>query len=128
MGVRNTFRVVIVVVEPISRVIYVLASFKELRGDEDVLEYLALGVADEHEHVGTVNLVACEAVLVSFASYTIGEYLLKVRLDNAKFLLLNTNKSIENIAESCGFSSANYFSLMFKRKIGISPLNYRKPR
>lgn len=60
--------------------------------------------------------------------YTIGEYLLKVRLDNAKFLLLNTNKSIENIAESCGFSSANYFSLMFKRKIGISPLNYRKPR
>ncbi len=61
-------------------------------------------------------------------NYTIGEYLLKVRLDNAKFLLLNTNKSIDDIAEACGFSSANYFSLMFKRKIGISPLNYRKPR
>lgn len=60
--------------------------------------------------------------------YTIGEYLLKVRLDNAKFLLLNTDKSIDDIAEACGFSSANYFSLMFKRKIGISPLNYRKPR
>ena len=60
--------------------------------------------------------------------YTIGEYLLKVRLDNAKFLLLNTKKSIEDIAECCGFSSANYFSLIFKRKIGISPLNYRKPR
>ncbi len=60
--------------------------------------------------------------------YTIGEYVLKVRLENAKFLLINTAKSIAEIAELCGFSSANYFCLIFKRKIGIPPIQYRKPR
>ncbi|MBQ8658726.1 MAG: helix-turn-helix domain-containing protein [Clostridia bacterium] len=59
---------------------------------------------------------------------SIMEYLFRVRLNKAKSLLSTTGKSIEEISFLCGFSSANYFSLVFKKEIGLSPLNYRKTR
>ena len=57
---------------------------------------------------------------------TVIEYLLTLRLKHAKHLLTTSNLRIENIAEYCGFSSANYFSLIFKKKMNMSPLSYRK--
>jgi YesN/AraC family two-component response regulator len=54
------------------------------------------------------------------------DFLLSVRLTKAKEKLVNTKKSIEEIALSCGFSSANYFGLIFKKKEGLSPSAYRK--
>ena len=54
------------------------------------------------------------------------EFLLNVRLNKAKQLLVSTNISIGKIADMCGFSSANYFGLIFKKKEGISPAKYRK--
>ena len=54
------------------------------------------------------------------------EYLLSIRLTRAKEFLQRTNKSIGEISELCGFSSANYFSLIFKQKENLSPLGYRK--
>ena len=56
------------------------------------------------------------------------EYCCAVRLNEAKHLLLATDKSIEDIADLCGYSSANYFSLLFKSKTGLSPSNYRKKK
>lgn len=54
------------------------------------------------------------------------EYLLNIKITKAKELLQRTNKSIGEISELCGFSSANYFGLVFKQKENISPLTYRK--
>ena len=54
------------------------------------------------------------------------DYLINIRIQQAKIALSETNRNLTEIAESCGFSNANYFSLMFKRKIGLSPANYRK--
>ena len=54
------------------------------------------------------------------------EYLLSIRLTKAKEFLQKTNKSIGEIAELCGFSSANYFGLIFKGKENLSPMAYRK--
>ena len=53
------------------------------------------------------------------------DYLSKVRFSESKKLLLTTNKPISEIASLCGFSSANYYSLIFKKNLGISPQNYR---
>ena len=55
-------------------------------------------------------------------------YLLRLRLTKVKELLATSNKSIEEIAECCGFSSGNYLTLIFKQKEGISPSSYRKNR
>lgn len=57
---------------------------------------------------------------------TIMEYLTLIRLNRAKSLLISTEKSIEEISAECGFSSANYFGLVFKKQIGVSPLGFRK--
>lgn len=59
---------------------------------------------------------------------SIMEYILQLRLNKAKALLKEGDKSIEEIASLCGFSSANYFGLIFKKAIGLSPLNYKKTR
>lgn len=56
------------------------------------------------------------------------EYCSAARLNEAKHLLLTTTKSIEDIADLCGYSSANYFSLLFKSKTGLAPSTYRKKK
>ncbi|MBQ8291279.1 MAG: helix-turn-helix domain-containing protein [Clostridia bacterium] len=73
--------------------------------------------------------VAKPTLIYNFKKYT-GcspiDFLLNVRLTKAKELLSDTNKSVNEIAECCGFSSANYFGLIFKKKEGLSPIGYRK--
>lgn len=52
-------------------------------------------------------------------------YLLNIRLENAIFLLLNTEDSVDSIARSCGFSCGNYFSKVFRKHMKVSPMEYR---
>ncbi len=56
------------------------------------------------------------------------EYLLNVRIKEACRLLLETNKSITEIAFECGFNDSNYFGDAFRRIKGISPNKYRRNR
>jgi YesN/AraC family two-component response regulator len=53
------------------------------------------------------------------------EYLNKIRLDQAKILLITKNWSIEQIAEQCGYSQTAYFSRLFKKHEGITPRDFR---
>lgn len=64
----------------------------------------------------------------SFISMPIGEYILLTKLNYAKKLLHTTQKSLEDVSFACGFSSSNYFSLIFKKKFGLSPMQFRKLR
>jgi len=52
-------------------------------------------------------------------------FLQKYRIEKAEILLMHTNKSISEIALSCGFSDVYSFSHCFKRHFGISPQRYR---
>lgn len=52
-------------------------------------------------------------------------YLLDCRIKLAKTMLLNTASPVAEIAEKCGFDNQYYFSSLFKKKIGVSPLAYR---
>ena len=61
-------------------------------------------------------------------SCSVMQYLSFVRLNHAKELLATTDKSMEEISELCGYSSANYFSLIFKKSVGMSPKNYKKTK
>ena len=54
------------------------------------------------------------------------EYLVNVRIKNACKLLLETNKSITDIAFECGFNDSNYFGDAFRHVKGISPNKYRR--
>ena len=54
------------------------------------------------------------------------EYLVLVRIQTASAMLLETNKSIAEIALACGFRDSNYLGDAFKREKGVSPSAYRK--
>ena len=55
-----------------------------------------------------------------------GQYQIQIRLNKARRLLRNGTLSIAAIAEQLGFESIYYFSRLFKKKTGCSPLAYRK--
>lgn len=53
------------------------------------------------------------------------EYLNKYRLNQAKTLLLHTDRSITDIAESTGFESTSYFDRLYKREYHMTPGRHR---
>ncbi len=55
-----------------------------------------------------------------------GQYRLELRLIQAKELLLSTNMSIADISTKLHFECIGQFSTFFKKKSGISPLEFRK--
>ena len=58
--------------------------------------------------------------------YNVGEFIINARINEAKQLLSSAKLSVNEIAEELGFSSANYFGLIFKQKVGVSPLGYKR--
>lgn len=56
------------------------------------------------------------------------EYINTRRIERAKIMLTEGQKTIEEISASLGFNSPYYFSNTFKKYIGTSPNAYRKSR
>lgn len=53
------------------------------------------------------------------------KYITEVRIKKAKNMLAYDNISVNEIAEKCGFSSSHYFSRIFKKEVGLTPLEYK---
>ena len=56
------------------------------------------------------------------------EYVTGLRMEKAKKLLDETNEKISRIAQDCGFRSASYFIVVFRKQMGISPSEYRNKK
>ena len=54
------------------------------------------------------------------------EYLTNTRMAKAKELLLSTSWTVKEIALQCGFRDDLFFYRIFKKHIGLSPIQYRK--
>lgn len=54
------------------------------------------------------------------------QYHLMLRLQRAKDLLVSTDMSVKEIAIDLGFQSIFYFTRIFRKKIGITPTDFRK--
>lgn len=53
------------------------------------------------------------------------QYIQTIRIRSARRMLDTTSRSIEDIAEICGFSNASHFIMVFKRMTGMTPLQFR---
>lgn len=54
------------------------------------------------------------------------EYQIQQKIFSAKNMLANTNLRVKEIADSLGYDDQHYFSYMFKKRCGMSPIQYRK--
>lgn len=54
------------------------------------------------------------------------DYMLMMRLEKAKLLLLSTDMKNYQIAEAVGFEDVNYFGTRFKKQFGMSPKQYQQ--
>lgn len=93
---------------------YVLAHFHENINRDKMAEMVNLSP-------GYFSNLFRQEVGMSFS-----DYLIQVRVENAKSLLRRFDLSVDAISKRCGFHSLAHFSRTFKDRCGMSPLKYRK--
>jgi AraC family transcriptional regulator len=54
------------------------------------------------------------------------EYINRERIQKATHLLINTERTLTEIAFDCGFNHVNYFLKIFRRQIGVTPTEFRE--
>lgn len=75
--------------------------------------------------------MSCTAFRSAFKKHTgvsPNEYLITQRISAACQLLARTDKSVSAIAAEVGYGDQYYFSRIFKKKVGMPPLRYRKKK
>ncbi len=81
-----------------------------------------------NEYAASIYVSSCWFIR-SFRNYT-GvtplQYIINVRMANARELLLNPALSVADVASLVGYDDPLYFSRLFKKSVGISPKEYRK--
>lgn len=80
---------------------------------------------DELARKCSVSTAHLKRIFGKYAGIGIHEYFLQLKILYAKKLLLK-GMGVTEVAEKLSFSSQNYFSVVFKRKVGESPLQYKK--
>lgn len=54
------------------------------------------------------------------------EYVQTIRLEEAKHVLETTDLAVESIAQDVGYGDSSFFGRLFRRKVGLTPAQYRK--
>ncbi len=57
---------------------------------------------------------------------TVTDYVTARRMDAAGKLLRTTQLQVQTIAQHCGISDSNYFSKLFKKHYGVTPVQFRE--
>jgi two-component system, response regulator YesN len=87
-----------------------------------------------HEDVGLISLAErlhfhpsyLARLYKHISGITVGQYIVDMRLQQARRLLSSADTQIGDIAKSLGFASAAYFSKFFKTHAGLTPSDYRR--
>ncbi len=88
---------------------------KNLSGD------LSLKTLAAHASLSPVHFHHCFKTALGKTPH---KYVEEERLHKAISLLMTTDRTLADIAYSCGFSSQSYFSYAFKQKTGTTPRKY----
>ncbi|MCG0276239.1 MAG: helix-turn-helix domain-containing protein [Thermosediminibacteraceae bacterium] len=83
---------------------------------------LTLEEVADHVHVSTYYF---SHGFKDFTGMNFTQYVTKLRVDEAKKLLLSTNLSIKEVGKMVGYSDANYFSRVFKNEVGMPPSSFK---
>ena len=65
-------------------------------------------------------------IFVQYGGITLGQHIIKRRIDKSFHMLIKTDATIEEIAEKLGFSDSAHFIRTFQKSSGVTPGDYRK--
>lgn len=110
---------------------YELRKNSELKPIRVIKEYLKQHYAEKIGLEELADLVNLNAVYLSVlfkrsTGINFNDYLTRIRIDESKRYLKESNLSIYEIAEKVGYGNGKYFSQVFQKIVGISPSIYRK--
>lgn len=102
--------------------------FLDLRLDE-VYQYFSANV---HRQLGAeqaakelnMSVFFLRSLIKKKKNCGVTDYFNALKLDKAKELLQTTPMNVTEISLALGFSSVHYFSRLFKKKTGLSPMQY----
>jgi len=90
--------------------------------EKRIEEWISVPEIAKECHVSASYL---KKVFAKYLGIGIHQYFLKMKIRYAS-QMLKEGKSVSEIAASLSFSSPNYFSTVFKRETGMTPLCYKK--
>ena len=96
-----------------------------------IMEYIQKHYAEKitlEELAGQIHLCRSEScrMFKRYMNETMFEYLLNYRIERSLELLRRTQLDVTQIAGTVGFGNPGYYSRIFRRKMGCTPLEYRK--
>ena len=97
----------------------------------DLLLYLqkhygsAMRLDEMAAHIGFSRSECCR-YFKKRAGQTISAYLLQYRIHESMYLLAETDRTIAQIAQDCGFSQQSYYAKKFREQTGMTPRQYRE--
>lgn len=108
-----------------------LIGTDELSAIEQVKQFISSNLSRDVSLTDAAALVHLNPSYLSqlFKQQTGGkfvDYVIEMRMEEAKKLLIKTSLRVSEIAERLGYGDISYFSSTFKKLIGCSPLEYRK--
>lgn len=71
-----------------------------------------------------ISEVYLRKLFLAHYNITPKQYILDIRIQKAKQMLINTPFTVTAISEECGFSSLYHFCRAFKKKTGMAPTEY----
>ena len=84
-------------------------------------------ISDVAEYVG-LNQVYFGRLFKIYTGENFTDYLINLRMEKAMELLCEGNMKISEVSESVGYDNIKYFSRIFKRRTGKTPIDYKKER
>ncbi|HEY5583892.1 MAG TPA: AraC family transcriptional regulator [Ruminiclostridium sp.] len=90
--------------------------------DNQIEKKLSLGKLSIHVSMSQRNI---NRVFKKEVGLTVYDYFLNKKIQLIKTMLSNTNLSVKEIAHRLNYSDVYYFSNLFKKKTGYSPVKYR---
>lgn len=90
---------------------------------ENYSEQISLQDLADHVHISKEYL--CRVFTIMSDNSPV-EYLNRYRIRQSADMLIHTDKSISDIALSCGFNNSSYYNKLFLRYLGYTPSEYRK--
>lgn len=89
------------------------------------LDNAQMGIPFLYQELG-VSRASLYNKLKALTGMGANDYITKLRIERAIFLLTNSKLSINEISEQTGFSTSRYFSTVFKQYTGYSPTQYKE--